>query len=79
MSCYPNIFLPDKTIVGTSGGKQDSILCREWLNHSNSLNICREVPICIKTVENVLKIIPTYDGEVSVKCTSTVGFDVFFK
>ena len=45
MSVYLNKFLPDKTIMGNTTEKQDSIVCREWLNHLNNPNIKREVPL----------------------------------
>ena len=48
MSIYLNKFLPEKTIVGNSHEKQDSIVCREWLSYLNNKNICREVPVFIK-------------------------------
>ena len=48
MGIYLNKFLPEKTIVGNNTDKQDSIVCREWLNYLNDSNICREVPITVK-------------------------------
>jgi hypothetical protein len=51
MSIYLNKFLPEKTIVGNSHEKQDSIVCREWLTHlnkNNNNNIFREYPIWVK-------------------------------
>ena len=45
MSVYLNKFLPDKTFVGNSTTKQDSIICREWLNYLNNPYIKREVPL----------------------------------
>ena len=45
MSVYLNKFLHDKTIVGNSATKQDSIICREWLNYLNHPDIKREVPL----------------------------------
>ena len=45
MSVYLNKFLPDKTIMGNTTEKQDSIVCREWLTHLNNPNIKREVPL----------------------------------
>lgn len=56
MSIYLNKFLPDKTIVGNSHEKQDSKVCREWLNHLNNSDIKREVPIYIKPVDHVTDI-----------------------
>ena len=37
--------MPKDTIVGNSNSKQDSVVCREWLNYLNNDNIKREVPI----------------------------------
>ena len=48
MSVYLNKFLPDKTIVGNSTTKQDSIICREWLNYLNNPDIKREVNLWMK-------------------------------
>ena len=74
MSIYLNKFLPEKTIVANSHEKQDSIVCREWLNHLDNPNICREVPIWVKNPELDLEVIPTYEGEVSAKCNSIDDF-----
>ena len=51
MSIYLNKFLPEQTTVGNNTDKQDSIVCREWLNHLNNNNICREVPIVVEKIE----------------------------
>ena len=49
MSIYLNKFIPEKKIVGNGAEKQDSIVCREWLNYLNDKNVRREVPItCVK-------------------------------
>ena len=48
MSIYLNKFLPEKKIVGNGAEKQDSIVCREWLNHLDNNNIRREVPIRVQ-------------------------------
>ncbi len=49
MAIYLNKFLPEKKIVGNGAAKQDSIVCREWLNFLDDANIRREVPItCVK-------------------------------
>jgi hypothetical protein len=42
MEVYVNKFMPKDTIVGNANSKQDSIKCREWLNHLNNENIRRE-------------------------------------
>ena len=34
--------MPEKSIVGNANSMQDSIVCREWLNHQNNMNIQRE-------------------------------------
>ena len=52
MSIYSNKFMPDKTIVGNNSNKQDSLVCREWLNYLNNDNIVPEVPISIKYFNN---------------------------
>jgi hypothetical protein len=39
---YINKYMPENSIVGNANSKQDSIVCREWLNHQNNLNIQRE-------------------------------------
>jgi len=49
MSLYLNKFLPEKTVVGNNTDKHDSIVCREWLNYLDDNNICREVPITVKS------------------------------
>ena len=38
------ITLNGKTIVGNNSVKQDSLVCREWLNYLNNDNIVPEVP-----------------------------------
>ena len=52
MSIYSNKFMPDKTIVGNNSNKQDSLVCREWLNYLNNDNIVPEVPISMKYFNN---------------------------
>ena len=52
MSIYCNKFMPDKTIVGNNSNKQDSLVCREWLNYLNNDNIVPEVPMSIKYFNN---------------------------
>ena len=52
MSIYTNKFMPDRTIVGNNTVKQDSLVCREWLNYLNNNNIIPEVPISIKYFDN---------------------------
>ncbi len=49
MSLYLNKFLLEKTVVGNNTDKQDSIVCREWLNYLDDNNIYREVPITVKS------------------------------
>jgi hypothetical protein len=56
MGIYLNKFLPERTIVGNSHEKQDSIISREWLSHLNSQNnnnIFREYPIWVKPKEGI--------------------------
>ena len=48
LSIYKNTHMPEKTIVGNSTPKKDSILCREWLNSLNNENIVREHTVFIK-------------------------------
>ncbi len=45
MDIYIGNFIPEKTIVGNSSDKIDSVVCREWLTHLNDENIIREVPL----------------------------------
>ena len=52
MSVYLNKFLPEKKIVGNGAAKQDSVVCREWLNYLDDDYICREVPISVKKDES---------------------------
>ncbi len=47
MSIYTNKFIPEKTIVGNSTAKKDSVVCREWLSYLNNKNIVREIPITV--------------------------------
>jgi hypothetical protein len=49
MNIYINEFIPEKTIVGNSTKKKDSIVCREWLTYLNDENIKREVPVSVET------------------------------
>ena len=52
MSIYIGNFIPEKTIVGNSSDKKDSLVCREWLTHLDDENIVREVPIMIDNSKN---------------------------
>ena len=64
MSIYTNKFIPEKTIVGNSTAKKDSLVCREWLSYLDNKQIVHEIPI---TVTNDDKKCDVHKNKVGLK------------